>query len=277
MAMRGAFTDKIVLVTGAGSGIGRATALAFRDAGARLVVCDVQEARVQDVARELGAACVLSRQVDVAKRDSMKDFADAVHERFGAVDILVNNAGVGLSATFLDTSLDDWDWIVSINMWGVIHGCHYFVPKMVERGQGGHVVNVSSILGLVGLGGTNAYCTTKFAVVGMSESLRAELAPHRIGVSAICPGIIKTDIIRAGRFRTTDANADQRRDAVDARYRQRNFPPEGVAKAILDAVRRDRDLVPVAPEAWSLYYMKRIAPRVGAGVSALLARVGGNG
>jgi NAD(P)-dependent dehydrogenase (short-subunit alcohol dehydrogenase family) len=96
-------------------------------------------------------------------------------------------------------------------------------------------------------------------------------------VSAICPGIIKTDIIRAGRFRTTDANADQRRDAVDARYRQRNFPPEGVAKAILDAVRRDRDLVPVAPEAWSLYYMKRIAPRVGAGVSALLARVGGNG
>ena len=114
----------------------------------------------------------------------MQAFADAVHAHVPAVDILMNNAGVGLGGGLLDTSLDDWRWIVGINLFGVVHGCHCFVPAMVRRGRGGHVVNVASVAGYVGELVLPAYTTTKFAVVGLSESLREELAPHGIGVTA---------------------------------------------------------------------------------------------
>jgi NAD(P)-dependent dehydrogenase (short-subunit alcohol dehydrogenase family) len=107
----------------------------------------VNEEALRAIERELGAACLLAHRVDVSKRDAMRAFASDVHERVRAVDVLVNNAGVGLAGGILDTSLDDWEWIVSINLWGVIHGCHFFVPKMVERGSGGRIVNVSSALG----------------------------------------------------------------------------------------------------------------------------------
>ena len=130
----------------------------------------------------------------------MRDFAEAVHREAGPVDLLVNNAGVGLAAGFLDTELEDWDWIVAINVMGVVHGCHFFVPRMVERGMGGHVANLSSMAGFHASPALLAYTATKFAVLGLSEALREELRPHGIGVTAICPGIINTPI-------TTNASA----------------------------------------------------------------------
>ncbi len=252
---------KTALVTGAASGIGKATALAFARRGADLVVCDVDAAGLAAVEQEirvLGRDAFTSR-VDVADRDQMRDFADAVHARVDAVDILMNNAGVGLGAGLLDTSLDDWEWIVGINLRGVIHGCHYFVPPMVRWGRGGHVINLSSTAGYVATEALLAYSTTKFAVLGLSEALRAELRRHRIGVTAVCPGVIDTAIVTSARVRGVQANPKVREGLIDV-FRRRKYPPARVAENILKAVQRNRAVAPISPEAWFAYVAKRVAP-----------------
>jgi NAD(P)-dependent dehydrogenase (short-subunit alcohol dehydrogenase family) len=254
---------KLALVTGAGSGIGRATAVALGRAGARVVAIDVDEAGVESIAAELGSDCQLARRVDVGNRHQMRDLADDVHQRFGALGILVNNAGVGHSGSMLDTPLEDWDWTIGVNLWGVVHGCHFFVPRMVQARAGGHVVNVASAFGLFAAPGVAPYCTTKFAVVGLSESLRAELAPHGIGVSVICPGVIATDIIRRGRF-----SDESMRAPVAAQFARRGREPQDVAQAIVRAIRRDTAVVPVGAEAWLAYLGKRAAP----GLTAQITR-----
>lgn len=264
---------RTALVTGAGSGIGRATALAFARRGADLVVCDVNEAGLGETEREARALGreVLSRRVDVASRDEMRAFAEAVHARVGAVDILMNNAGVGLGGGFLHTSLEDWDWIVGINQMGVIHGCHFFVPPMVARGRGGCVVNVSSAAGYVAVEALSAYCTTKFAVLGLSEALRDELAPHGIHVVTVCPGIINTPITTSSRLVGPEATDEARRRMVDV-YRRRNYGPERVAENILRAIQRRRAVAPISPEAWAMYYLKRLVPGLVARMNRMLAR-----
>jgi NADP-dependent 3-hydroxy acid dehydrogenase YdfG len=250
---------KLVLVTGASNGIGRATARRFAAAGARLVVCDVDDTGLAALAGELGDRIALSRHVDVADRAAMAAFADEVHAIAPAVDVIVNNAGVAFGGGLLDTKLDDWDWVLGVNLWGVIHGMHFFVPPMVARGVGGHVVNVSSVLGLYGMPGVTAYVASKFAVRGLSQSIRGELAPHRIGVTAICPGMIATNIVEASRGGDLHAR-NQRRAA--ALFRKRGTSPDAVASAILAAVRRDRALVPVAPDGWAIWGLSRLAPSV---------------
>ncbi len=246
---------KLALVTGAGSGIGRATAVALGDAGARVVAVDIDEARVESIAAELGSKCALARRVDVSNRDQMRELAREVHDRFGALGVLVNNAGVAHSGGILDSRIEDWDWTIGVNLWGVIHGCHFFVPRMVEGGQGGHVVNVASAFGLFAAPHVAPYCTTKFAVVGLSESLRGELAPHGIGVSTICPGVIATDIIRTGRF-----SDESMRAPTAEHFRRRGRGPQSVAQGIVRAIRRGTAVVPVGAEAWIAYLGKRAAP-----------------
>jgi NAD(P)-dependent dehydrogenase (short-subunit alcohol dehydrogenase family) len=253
---------RTVLVTGAGSGIGRETALLSARRGADLVICDVNEAGLAEVesqARGVGRN-VLARRIDVSDRAEMRAFADEVHAGGGAVDLLVNNAGVGLVGGFLDTELEDWDWIVGINLMGVVHGCHFFLPKMVERGRGGHVANVASMAGYHASPALVAYSATKFAVLGLSEALREELHPHGIGVTAICPGIINTPITTSARARGRAADPKVRERAA-AFYRRRNYGPDRVAANILKAVQRNRSVAPVAPEAWVSYAVKRISPR----------------
>jgi NAD(P)-dependent dehydrogenase (short-subunit alcohol dehydrogenase family) len=267
---KGRFAEKLVLVTGAASGIGRETALAFAREGARLAICDVNDgalAEAADRARAAGAPAVLARRVDVSDRAAMEAFAREVHAQASAVDVLVNNAGVALKGGFLATGVEDWEWILGVNLWGVIHGCKVFVPPMVARGQGGHVVNVSSSAGYFATEMLAAYATTKYAVFGLSEALRQELAPHRIGVSTICPGIVDTGIVAAMRMRGDGANETDRAKFLDL-YRRRAFGPERVARAIVDAVAKDRGVVPVTAEAWALYYAKRVWP----GMALALAR-----
>jgi len=260
---------RIALVTGAASGIGRETALALGRRGAGLVICDLDEQGLGDteaMLRGLGRE-VLARRVDVADREQMRGFAEETLAQVGVVDILMNNAGVGLGAGFLDTSLDDWDWILRINLLGVVHGCHFFVPAMVERGAGGHVVNVSSAAGYVPTEALSAYVTTKYAVLGLSESLRGELRRHRIGVTAICPGIIDTPITRSSRLRGKYAVEGQREEMISA-YQRRGYGPDRVAGNVLKAIQRNRGIAPVSPEAWIAWYLKRLSPAL---VSRMLA------
>ena len=252
---------KTAVITGAASGIGRATALLLAQRGANICICDVNQQGLEDterLAQALGST-VLSQRVDVSKREEVKQFADMVHARVPAVDILVNNAGVGLGAGFLDTELEDWDWIIGINLYGVIYGCHYFVPAMVKRGFGGHVVNVSSAAGYVAVEALSAYSTTKFGVFGLSESMRGELARHHIGVTAVCPGLINTPITQTSRLRGPTMNEATRQRMVEV-YQRRNYSAERVAENILKAIDRNRAVAPISPEAWLMYILKRMSP-----------------
>jgi NAD(P)-dependent dehydrogenase (short-subunit alcohol dehydrogenase family) len=267
------FAGRTALVTGAASGIGRETALALARAGANLVVCDVNSPGVEQTAadaRALGRSA-MARTVDVSRRDAMAAFAADVQREVGVLDILMNNAGVGLGARFLDTTLEDWEWVIGINLWGVVLGCHFFVPPMVARGTGGHVVNVSSAAGYVATEQLAAYSTTKFGVFGLSEALRSELRPHRIGVTTVCPGIINTPITRSARTRGSAATPEARAQLVSF-YERRNYGPERVAQHVLRAIERNRPVAPITPEAHALYFMKRFAPNLTGRLNAWLGR-----
>ncbi len=255
--------DRVALVTGAASGIGRATALALADAGAKLIVCDVNQEGLDVVGSSLAerAQLLYSQRVDVSDRAAMAAFADIVHKKVPAVDVLVNNAGVGLHGGILNSSLQDLDWMMSINLGGVLHGCHFFIPKMVARQRGGHVVNIASVFGIVASPSALGYSAAKFAVVGLSEGLRMELADDGIAVSVICPGMISTKIVKDCKYSAAPGiDVEALRTLATKIWAKRRYPPEKVAATILDAIYKHRPMVPVTPEAWLAYWLKRIAP-----------------
>jgi NAD(P)-dependent dehydrogenase (short-subunit alcohol dehydrogenase family) len=262
-----------VLVTGAASGIGLETALAFAGRGADLVICDVDEvglAAAVERIEKLGRR-VMARRVDVSNADEMKAFAEEVHQRVEAVDILMNNAGVAIGGPFLSTSLTDWNWILGINTLGVVHGCHFFIPNMVKRAKGGHVINVSSAAGYSASSVLAAYNATKFSVLGLSEALWEELHPHSIGVTAVCPGLIDTPITRNARL-VGEMDKPEKREEMVQGYQRRGYTPERVAQNVLKAVEKNRLVAPISPEAWGLYYLKRWAPWLLRRIGLMLAR-----
>ncbi|MFI7683898.1 SDR family oxidoreductase [Streptomyces griseoaurantiacus] len=267
------FAGRLVLVTGAAAGIGRATALAFAEAGARVIAVDRNgegAARTAELARRAGAPEARAEVVDVGDERAMEKLAERVAATDGVVDVLVNNAGIGFAGAFLDTTAEDWRRVLDVNLWGVLHGCRLFGRQMAERGEGGHLVNVASAAAYLPSRALSAYGTSKAAVLMLSECLRAELAGRGIGVSAVCPGFVHTDITSTARFAGTDAREEQRRRERARRlYGLRGYPPEKVAAAVLRAVAEDRALVPVTPEARLGRLLSRVAP----GVLRALARV----
>jgi NAD(P)-dependent dehydrogenase (short-subunit alcohol dehydrogenase family) len=248
------------LVTGAGSGIGRATSIALAREGTNVLAVDIDETNAKTTA----AACAdhgvdaTAYQCDVADRAAVVALAERVGREHGALDVLVNNAGVGMSGRFLDMTMDDWDWIRSINLDGVLNGCHAFVPAMIARRKG-HVVNVSSGLGYIPSAMTPAYSTTKAAVLMFSRSVRADWARERVGVSAICPGVINTPIIDATRF--AGALDVPKARAMAKRGFSRGHSPDLVAKAIVRAIKRNEAVVPVGFESTLGWYLSRYLPQ----------------
>ncbi|MFD3941605.1 SDR family oxidoreductase [Streptomyces sp. NPDC058579] len=259
------FGGQLVLVTGAASGIGRATAFAFAEAGARVVAVDRDgegAARTAEMARLIGAPEAWGEIVDVSDEQAMEKLAAKVASEYGIVDVLVNNAGIGLSGSFFATTSEDWKKVLDVNLWGVIHGCRIFGGQMAERGQGGHIVNTASAAAFQPSRALPAYSTSKAAVLMLSECLRAELADQGIGVSAICPGIVNTNITATARFAGAGEEEQSRRQKKASRlYGLRNYPPEKVADAILRAVVRNEAVVPVTPEARGAHVLSRLAPR----------------
>lgn len=256
----GGIDAPVALVTGAGSGIGRATAQTLAAAGARLIITDLNKDGLAETAGLLEAqgAVVEVERVDVSDWDDMQALAERVHRRHRALDILVNNAGVATAGDFLSTPLEDWHWVLGVNLMGVVHGCKAFAPNMVAQRRG-HIVNMASAAGYYAAPDMSAYSASKHAVMGLTESLRLELAQHNIGVSAICPGVINTNIISASRMHGATAQAQGKIGDI---YRRRNYGPEHVAAAVLNAIEYNRAVVPVSPEAWALYAAKRFVPGV---------------
>ncbi|MGW5459503.1 SDR family oxidoreductase [Streptomyces sp. NPDC003996] len=258
------FGGQLVLITGAGSGIGRATAFAFAEAGARVVAVDRDAeaaTRTAELSRLIGAPDAWAEPADVSDEQAMEKLAEKVHREYGVLDVLVNNAGIGLSGSFFATTSEDWRKVLDVNLWGVIHGCRLFGARMAERGQDGHIVNIASAAAFQPSRALPAYGTSKAAVLMLSECLRAELAGQGIGVSAICPGIVNTNITSTARFAGVDEAEERRRQKNSARlYGLRDYPPEKVAEAILDAVARNKAVVPVTPEARGAHLLSRFLP-----------------
>jgi NAD(P)-dependent dehydrogenase (short-subunit alcohol dehydrogenase family) len=270
------FNGKVVAVTGAASGIGREIALAFARRGAALAIADIDVAGMEGVREELDVlgSDTYAQAVDVSLAEQVKDFCDGVYREMGRVDVLCNNAGVAVGGNFEDMTLDDLWWLVGVNLWGVIHGCHFFYPRMIAQG-GGHIVNTASAAGLIPFPSLALYSSTKHGVVGLSETLRAEAALHGIGVTVICPGVIATDIVQRSRIVSGSKRSTPGDMAVtmDRILKTRGYGPERVAAAALRAVERNRGVVRVAPEAYALDWLHRLNRRAFCAMMTLGARV----
>jgi len=261
------FGDTLVSVTGAGSGIGRETALAFAREGAEVVISDIDEATVKETAAEIAARGGIAYPyvLDVSDGDAVEAFAERVSAEHGVPDIVVNNAGIGQAGRFLDTPAEQFDRVLDINLGGVVNGCRAFGRRLVERGTGGHIVNVSSMAAYAPLQSMSAYCTSKAATFMFSDCLRAELDAAGVGLTTICPGVINTNIISTTRFDAPpgkdDEHVDDRRGQIDKMFGLRHYGPEKVADAILSAVKKNKPIRPVAPEAYALYGVSRVLPQ----------------
>lgn len=234
------FAGKVAVVTGGGSGIGRALSVSLAREGAHVVVADVAEADAEETVRLADAAGgeAVAVRTDVTDRPQVEALADRVFDRFGATHLLFNNAGVVVHGGLESATWQDWQWVVGVNLWGVIHGVLAFVPRMIACGQGGHVVNTASMAGLIASQGLGVYNTTKYAVVGLSETLAKDLRPHGIGVTVVCPMGVATRIRQAGRNRPAALrNAESAAEGDEMTLIGRTLDADDVARQTLAAIR----------------------------------------
>lgn len=245
-------TDRVAVLTGAGGGIGRALAREFAKAGAHLALADVDERSLDETAREIEALGRRTCKVvtDVRDLQSIERLLERTLSELGACHLAFNNAGVFHAASLLDAPATEWERVVNTNLWGVIHGCRVFGAHFVKQGEG-HIVNTASAAGLFPVPGMSSYSTTKFAIVALSEQLRWELAPDGVGVTVLCPGVVKTDIAK---------RAGVGLEHVDMDQATKNAPlPEGLARKVVRAVRKNRPMVRYGPDAY-FFSILRLLP-----------------
>lgn len=249
---------RVAVITGAASGIGRALAVALADEGCDLALVDIDAQRLRGTERLVQGKVrrVTRHVVDVAERVQMEALPEAVRGEHRRVDILVNNAGVSVVADLLHHSIEDFEWIVGINLWGSIYGTKFFLPHLL-RSDDAYVVNLSSIFGLVGVPGQSSYCATKFAVRGFSEAVAAELADTNVRVLSVHPGGIQTNIARAVRWGASHVGARER--AVRF-FDTKAMPADRAAARVLEAMKAGRSRVLIGAETFATDYVKRMVP-----------------
>jgi NAD(P)-dependent dehydrogenase (short-subunit alcohol dehydrogenase family) len=256
---RATFAGKKCFLTGAASGIGRATALKLAGQGAQLYLTDRNADGLQMTvadARALGADVAEHRTLDVAHYDQVAAFAADIHARHGSMDVVMNIAGVSAWGTVDQLTHQQWSSMISINLMGPIHVIETFIPPMMAAGRGGHLVNVSSAAGLVALPWHSAYSASKFGLRGLSEVLRFDLAGHRIGVSVVVPGAVNTPLVNTVEIAGVDREHPRVAKWVD-RFTGHAVSPEKVADQILDGVRKNRYLIHTSNDIRALYLLKR--------------------
>jgi NAD(P)-dependent dehydrogenase (short-subunit alcohol dehydrogenase family) len=269
---RRTFCGQVVVVTGAASGIGRATAEAFAVEGARVHLADIAREPLWGVATALAerGLGVQAHVVDCTVPEQMHSLAAEVVRAEGRVDILHNNAGVCCGGPVERTSLEDWRWTLDVNLWGVIHGLDAFLPKLLAQPEGGTIINTASMGGLVGLPFIAPYCASKFAVVGLSEALAAELGPRGIRVVVVCPGMVQTGILQNARL-ALPGDWNRR---VEWIFERLASSPEQVAAEILRAVEKRRTLVLLGGAMQPLWWLKRGSWALSLGLGRILGRLG---
>lgn len=254
------------VITGAAGGLGRAFALRIAKGGGAVLVTDVDEAgaaRTAEDVRGLGGRAAV-RVCDVRDAGQVAELVEAAERELGGIDLVINNAGVAVAGNVGDVTLDDWKWQIDINLWGVIHGCHAFVPYFRKQGRG-HVLNVASMAGLLAVPGMAPYNVTKFAVVALSEALRGELLGTGVGVTVLCPSFFQTNIMNAARATGVDVGvAHQRMKAT-------RIQADEVAECGLAAARKDALYALPHPDGKAMWGLKRLAPSTFVGA---IARIG---
>lgn len=267
------FSRRVAVVTGAGSGIGRSTALLLARLGATVHAADLDEGSANAVVAEIKAAGGrgTAHVTDVSDAAAVEALAERVFAADGAVDVLHNNAGVGHAGLVDETTLEEWQRVLGVNLMRVIHGIHHLVPRMLRQGRPAHVVNTASLAGLVPVAEMAPYATSKHAVVGLSESLNAELAPRGIHVSAVCPGFVSTSIVADAQL---DGQQAERRPQIERFYERFGCSPDVVAAAVVDAVERKQIIRTVPRRHVALNWaLRRISPRAAQPLARLSVRV----
>ncbi len=262
------FKDKVAVVTGAASGIGRALAQRFAQAGMKVVLADVEPAALEQAAREIEAsgAQALAVRTDVSKAAEVERLAQATLEKFGAVHVLCNNAGVAMSAPCWMNTVADWEWVLGVNLWGVIHGVRVFTPILLSQGVEGHIVNTASMAGMISGPGMAAYNVSKFGVVTLSETLHHELTMigSPVRVSVLCPGFVNTRIFDAERNRPAELGetapkmpGSEEMEQMGRQLLAAGSPPSMVAAVVFEAIRAERFYIFPHPE-WKQYIRTRM-------------------
>ncbi len=247
------FAGRTAFVTGGANGIGIGLVRALLAEGCKVAIADIRQDSIEKALKTLDNQSVMGVQVDVSSRDEMEKAADEVEAQFGPVSLLFNNAGINLFQTIEDSSYSDWDWVLGVNLHGPINGVMTFVPRMIAAGNGGYIVNTASMAGWLASGAPGIYNTTKFAVRGMSESLRYSLAPHGIGVSILCPGLVKSYIYASDDVRPKELlDGAKPVDTANvqrlAEFHEFGMEPDVIAARVLDGMRENRTYIFSHPE-----------------------------
>ncbi|MGI9328600.1 MAG: SDR family NAD(P)-dependent oxidoreductase [Pseudomonadales bacterium] len=256
------FSNKVAAITGAGSGMGRALAVALANRGCHLAISDVNGEALEATAAQLDSARVnVSRHVlDVADQDAVFTFASATERDHGKVNLVFNNAGVSVTDSVEHMSYKDFEWLMNINFWGVVHGCKAFLP-LLKRVDEGHIINTSSIFGVIAVPSQSAYNASKFAVRGFSEALRQELQDSHIGVTCVQPGGVKTNIVKTSRYYPQDNAAPTKEEAAATFESIAALSSTEAAEIILHGVAKNRARVLVGKDAKLIDWVARIFPQ----------------